>query len=179
MASAISDVIPPLTFNRVRTLLLRASGLRIGNKSSVMGAVRITGPGSTGLLSIGNGSFVTGPLYVDLGAMVRIGDLVHIGHDVMLLTIDHAIGPDSERCGALVAAPVEIGDGCWIGSRVTILPGVRVGRGAVIAAGAVVTRDVPPDTLVGGVPARALRNLDEAPAPASVRRARSAPPGRE
>jgi maltose O-acetyltransferase len=175
---AISHAIPPLAMNRVRTRLLRASGLRVGRGSAVMGALRITGPGRMEFFSIGDQSFITGPMHIDLGARVRIGDRVHIGHDVTVLTVDHEIGPPTERCGALVAAPVDIGDGCWIGSRVTILPGVRVGHGSVVAAGAVVTRDVAPNTLVGGVPARVLRNLDEEPAPMSVRRNRSAPAGR-
>jgi acetyltransferase-like isoleucine patch superfamily enzyme len=70
--------------------------------------------------------------------------------------------------------PIRIEDGVWIGSRVTVLPGVTIGAGAVIAAGAVVNRDVPPDTLVGGVPARVLRHLDE-PSPKSVRRSMLSP----
>lgn len=56
-----------------------------------------------------------------------------------------------------------IGDGAWIGSRVTFLPGLRIGAGAVAAAGALVTRDVPADTLVGGVPARKIRALVDEP----------------
>jgi len=141
-----------------------------------MGALRITGPGRIELFSIGESSFVTGPVSVDLGARIRIGDRVHIGHELLLLTLDHEIGPPTERCAQLVAAPIDIGDACWIGSRVTILPGVTIGRGAVVASGAVVTRDVPPETMVGGVPARIMRNLEEDPAPTSVRRSRSAPP---
>jgi len=97
---------------------------------------------------------------------------------VTILTVDHEIGPPDERCGTEVAAPVEIGDGCWLGSHVTILPGVRVGEGAIVAAGSLVTRDVAPNMLVGGVPARVLRNLEEDPAPASVRRNRSVPSSR-
>jgi tetrahydrodipicolinate N-succinyltransferase len=62
-----------------------------------------------------------------------------------------------------VAAPISIGDGVWIGSRVTVLPGVSVGRGAVVAAGAVVTRDVAPDTLVAGIPAVVVKHLGPGP----------------
>jgi maltose O-acetyltransferase len=58
-----------------------------------------------------------------------------------------------------VARPVSIEDGAWIAARVTILPGVTIGRGTVVAAGAVVTRDVPPNTLAAGVPARVKREL--------------------
>lgn len=176
LANSISRTFPPLAFNRLRTQLLRAVGLRVGQRSLIMGAIRITGPGRAELLSIGRDSFVTGPVSVDLGASVRIGDRVHIGHELLLLTLDHEIGPVTERCARLIAAPIEIGDGCWIGSRVTILPGVSIGCGAIVASGAVVTRDVAPETIVGGVPARVMRNLECEPAPESVRRSRSSIP---
>jgi maltose O-acetyltransferase len=159
----VSRGFPQFAFNRVRTSALRALGLRIGARSMIMGAVQVTGPGGVGLLSIGENTFITGPLHVDAGAQVRVGNRVHFGHDVVLLTINHEIGPPEERCGPLKAAPISIGDGVWIGSRVTVLPGVSVGRGAVIAAGAVVTRDVAPDTLVAGVPAVLVKRLDSEP----------------
>jgi acetyltransferase-like isoleucine patch superfamily enzyme len=178
LAGVVSRTIPPLVLNRTRTRLLRGLGIEIGPRSLVMGTLHITGPGNVSLLSIGNHSFITGPLQVDLGARVRIGDRVHVGPEVLLLTLDHEIGPSEERCGPLVGAPIEIGDGCWIGSRVTVLPGVSVGRGAILAAGAVVTRDVEPDTIVGGVPASVIRELQEVAAPLSSRRSRSVPAGR-
>jgi acetyltransferase-like isoleucine patch superfamily enzyme len=128
------------------------------------------------LVSIGDDTHITGPLHIDLGgAEVRIGSFVHIGHHVVLLTLDHEIGPARERCGSLLSGPITIDDGAWIGSRVTILPGVVVGKGAVVATGAVVVSDVPPNTLVGGVPAKLLRHLNDAPAAsASIRRRLSA-----
>ncbi len=144
-----------------RTTALRLSGLRIGPRSRVMGALRITGPcNPRDLFSIGTDTLVTGPLHVDLGAEVRIGNRVYIGHDVAILTINHEIGPAEQRCGSHVPEPITIQDGVWIGARASILPGVTVGRGAVVAAGAVVTRDVAANRLVGGVPARVLRELD-------------------
>jgi maltose O-acetyltransferase len=111
-------------------------------------------------------------LYIDLGADVRIGNGVSVGHHVTLLTMDHEMGPSAGRCGQLVAAPITLGDGVWLASRVTILPGVTVGKGAVVAAGAVVTHDVAPDTLVAGVPARCVRELDEEVPPRSERLSR-------
>jgi maltose O-acetyltransferase len=86
--------------------------------------------------------------------------------------MDHEMGPSASRCGRLVAAPIEVGDGVWLASRVTILPGVAVGKGAVVAAGAVVTHDVAPDTLVAGVPARFVRDLDKETPPRSQRLSR-------
>jgi maltose O-acetyltransferase len=156
----LSRALPQFAFNRLRTAALRAAGLRIGARSTIMGTVDVTGPGGVELVSIGENSFITGPLHVDVGAPVRIGNRVHCGHHVLLLTVNHEIGPSEERCGSLKVAPISIGDGVWIGSRVTILPGVSVGRGAVIGAGAVVTRDVAPDTMVAGVPAVVVRHLD-------------------
>jgi acetyltransferase-like isoleucine patch superfamily enzyme len=156
----ISSVIPRFAFNRMRTSALRAAGLRIHPHSLVMGPIDVTGPGGVALLSIGKNTFVTGPLHVDVGAAVTIGDGVHLGHQVLLITLNHEIGPPEERCGSLIAAPIVIGDGVWIGSRVTILPGVSVGAGAIVAAGAVVTRDVPPNTMVAGIPAAVVRHLE-------------------
>jgi maltose O-acetyltransferase len=63
------------------------------------------------------------------------------------------------RSGARKYGAIEIGDGAWLASRVMVLPGVRIGAGAVVAAGSVVTRDVPDNTLVAGVPARVARSL--------------------
>jgi maltose O-acetyltransferase len=160
VARAVSRMFPHLAFKRTRTALLRASGVPIGRGSLVLGELRITGPGAIAdLLSIGEYSFITGPLHVDLGASVRIGDRVQIGHDVALLTVSHEIGPPERRCGQWVATPIVVGDGVWLASGVMVLPGVTIGRGSVVAAGAVVARDVPPDTLVAGVPARVVRPL--------------------
>jgi maltose O-acetyltransferase len=175
LAYSISRGLPHFRFCRTRTALLRAIGLRIGKGAGILGPLDVTGSGDmTKLLRIGDLTYISGPLHMDLGAEVHIGSGVRLGHDVMLLTFDHDIGPSEYRCGRLVAAPIRIGNGVWIGSRATVLPGVSIGDGAVVAAGALVTRDVPPNTLVAGVPARSLRALDETDAPLSTRRQRSA-----
>ena len=102
-----------------------------------------------------------------IGINASIGEQTHIGSDVMMgpdcviYTRNHRFDrldiPMREH-GYGPVEPVEIGDDCWIGGRVTILPGVHVGNGAVIAAGAVVTKDVPPYAVVGGVPAKIIYN---------------------
>ena len=160
-AGFVSNTLPQFAFARTRTAALRALGIRLGAHSLVMGALRVTGMGDhRKLLSFGENVVVTGPLHVDLGGAVRIGNDVFIGHDVALLTVDHAIGPAGRRCAEPRMAPIEIGEGVWLASRVTVLPGVSIGAGTVVAAGAVVTRDVGPNLLVGGVPARRIRGLD-------------------
>jgi acetyltransferase-like isoleucine patch superfamily enzyme len=168
VAQTLASRLPQLTFNRVRTAILRAGGFEIGVRSLVMGSIRVTGPGDPReLFSIGTSSVLTCPLHVELAAPVRIGNNVYIGHDVALLTVDHSMGPTEKRCGEKSARPITLEDGVWIGSRATVLAGVRVGSGAVVAAGAVVTQDVLPDTLVAGVPAAVIRELDHG-APAST-----------
>jgi maltose O-acetyltransferase len=168
--TAVSRGLPQFGFVRARTALLRAAGIPIGVGSLFLGPLNVTGPGDVRvLLSVGARSFITGPLHVDLGAAVRIGNNVQLGHDVALLTIDHEIGPSEHRCANRVMAPIVVGDGAWLASRVVVLPGVTVGKGAVVAAGAVVTRDVAPDTLVAGVPARFVRNLEGTERRASAR----------
>lgn len=71
------------------------------------------------------------------------------------------IGKANRRAGDGTAKPIDVGDGCWIGAKSVILGGVRIGTGSVIAAGSVVTRDVPDNVLVAGVPARIKRDLGE------------------
>ncbi|MDE6280613.1 MAG: sugar O-acetyltransferase [Oscillospiraceae bacterium] len=86
---------------------------------------------------------------------ITIGDEVLIGHGVVLATINHGLSPD-ER-GDNYPAPIVVGNKVWIGSHAAILPGVTIGDGAIIAAGAVVTRDVPANVIVGGVPAKVIK----------------------
>ena len=88
---------------------------------------------------------------------ISIGDDVLIGHNTVIATLNHVEDPDKR--GDMVPAPVRIGDKVWIGANATILPGVTVGEGAVIAAGAVVTKDVAPRTVVAGVPARMIKTI--------------------
>jgi maltose O-acetyltransferase len=176
---AVSQILPQHAFNRVRTVLLRAMGIRISAATSIAGTLKITGSGSVPkLLSIGPGCYLTGPIHIDLMDAVRIGARVYMGYDVMLITADHEVGPSAQRCGPSVNGAIEIGDGVWIGSRAVVLPGVRIGHGSVVAAGAVVTKDVAPNTMVAGVPARFVRDLDEEACTESGRRARlsTAPP---
>ena len=88
---------------------------------------------------------------------VRIGANCLLAPGVHLYTATHPLEADVRRTGLESGKPIVIGDDVWIGGRAVVLPGVTIGDGAVIAAGAVVTRDVPPFTVVGGNPARVLK----------------------
>ena len=108
-------------------------------------------------ITLGKRVFInSGYKFQDQGGII-IGDDVLIGHNVVIATLNHALDP--ERRADLHPATVTIGDKVWIGSNATILPGVSIGEGAVVAAGAVVTKDVAARTVVGGVPARFIRNV--------------------
>jgi acetyltransferase-like isoleucine patch superfamily enzyme len=163
---AISSALPEHGGNATRTMLLRRLGLSIGAGTVLGGSVRITGPGDVRRsLSIGELCSIGGHLYIDLSAPVRIGKNVGIGLGATLITGDHDIGASDRRLGPLRGRPITIEDGAWLAARVTVLPGVRIGRGAVVGAGSVVTRDVEDDTLVAGVPAKTKkRYTSQAPA---------------
>ena len=110
-------------------------------------------------IHIGKHVFINmGCKFQDQGG-IFIGDGVLIGHNVVLTTLNHAMQP--ERRSDMLPAPIHIGKRVWIGSNATVLPGVTIGDGAVVAAGAVVTRYVPANTVVGGVPAKVIRHIHE------------------
>jgi galactoside O-acetyltransferase len=92
-------------------------------------------------------------------AEVHIGDRVLIAPNVTISTAGHPVHPDVRRGGRQFSLPIRIGDDVWIGAQVVILPGVTIDNGSVIAAGAVVTRDVPAGVVAGGVPCRVLRPI--------------------
>jgi len=167
IAKVILAPLPVYVGSRVRSFVLRGLGFQIGAGTLLWGLPTITGPRSLHQrLSIGRECWINLGLLINLGDCdkeyaVVIEDRVAIGHEVMILTETHTIGSPSRRAGRVHALPVHIGAGSWLGARCTILPGVRVGPGAVVAAGAVVTRDVPANTLVAGVPARGLREYND------------------
>ncbi|WP_104381584.1 DapH/DapD/GlmU-related protein [Sphingobacterium sp. HMA12] len=107
--------------------------------------------------SIGKNVFINfDSVFLDLGGIV-IEDQVLIAPKVSLLTEGHPIEPQNRQ--SLAVAPIHIKKNAWIGANATILPGVTIGENAVVAAGAVVDKDVPDNTIVGGIPARIIKNI--------------------
>ena len=106
-------------------------------------------------ITIGKDVFINSGCHFQDQGSITIGDGSLIGHNVVLVTINHDLNPKENRKNHY--APIKIGSHVWIGSNATVLSGVTVGDWAVIAAGAVVTKDVPARTVVGGVPAKILK----------------------
>jgi maltose O-acetyltransferase len=90
-------------------------------------------------------------------APVTIGDRVKLGPHVQLLAVSHPLDRAQRATGLEYGAPISIGDDAWLGGGAIVLPGVTIGEGAVVGAGSVVTRDVEPEAVVAGNPARSLR----------------------
>ena len=88
---------------------------------------------------------------------VTLGDGCQIGHNVVFATLNHGVTPEDRP--HTYPAPIVLGRGVWVGSNSTILQGVTIGDNAIIAAGAVVTKDVPANTVVGGVPAKVIKQI--------------------
>lgn len=110
-------------------------------------------------IHVGKNVFINmGCKFQDQGG-IFIGDGALIGHNVVLATLNHAKSPCDRS--TMLPAPIHIGKNVWIGANATVLPGVTIGDGAIVAADAVVNRDVPENTVVGGVPAKVIKHLSE------------------
>jgi maltose O-acetyltransferase len=151
---------------RVRHLWYRhILGVQLGDGSAIyLGCfLWFNGPGQMrrGGLRIGERCHINRNCCLDARASLTIGNHVSVSPDVTVLTTQHLY---DDPTFAVVSRPVVIEDYVWIGTRAMVMPGVTIGRGAVVAAGAVVTKDVAPLEVVGGVPARYIgrRSLDPA-----------------
>ena len=110
-------------------------------------------------ITVGKGVFINeGCCFQDQGG-IEIGDNALIGQQVVIATLNHDLAPDKRA--NMIPAPVKIGNRVWIGAHATILAGVTIGDNAVVAAGAVVTKDVPANVVVGGVPAKIIKTIKE------------------
>lgn len=157
-AMAITAAINRLTYNDaddVRALFSELIGKKVDDSFLLIPPFFTTG----GLdISVGRHVFVNqNCTFYDLGGL-DIADDVMIGPNVSIITSGHPIEP-SRRRDFVVAKPIAIEKNVWIAAGATIIGGVTVGENSVVAAGSVVTRDVPPNTLVGGNPAKVIRSI--------------------
>ncbi len=146
-----------MPFHTLRKFFYRLSGMKIGKKSTIHMMARIYDPRH---ITIGQGTLIGEKTTLDGRKQLpnsqgglKIGNNVDIASEVMIWTSQHDL---TDPHMAAIEKKVTIGDAVFIGPRSIILPGVSIGDGAVIAAGAVVTKDVPPKTIVAGTPAQKI-----------------------
>lgn len=146
------DLVPPgLRWRALVALGFNVRGARISAQ------VWFSGPG----VKIGRNTFINREVFFDSSAPINLGSDCAVGMHTKFITSSHEVGTSVARAGRALRAPITVGDGCWIGAAAIVLPGVTIGRGAVIAAGSVVVNDVPPNTMHGGVPARLIRDFSK------------------
>lgn len=110
-------------------------------------------------ITVGEGVFINACCHFQDHGGVTLGNGCQIGHNVVFATLNHELAP--ERRKKTYPAPIVLGRNVWVGTNATILQGVTIGDNAVVAAGAVVTKDVAANTMVGGVPARFIKHIED------------------
>ncbi len=139
--------------------VLRAFGFKLGEKVSVASGVMIFQRKDP--LTIGEGTFINQNVYFDAGSPIKIGRFCDIGYNVVFAGSKHELKSNGVSNRAVVQAePIVVEDHVWIGCNATILAGVTIGAHAVVGAGSVVTKNVPANSFVAGVPARIVKNID-------------------
>ncbi|GAB4424774.1 MAG: hypothetical protein OHK0039_42170 [Bacteroidia bacterium] len=156
-----------IVFTQGRPRVINKGTLRIGNVVRIWSSVNQVrlSVGKGAVLEIGDNTRLNGPI-ISASERVIIGKNCRIAPQVYIMDSDfHDV---NDRLSAGKGGAIVIGDGAWVATRAMVLKGVTIGKGAVVASGSVVTKDVPPYTVVGGVPARFIKKLpnpDEVAAP--------------
>ncbi len=143
------------TQEEVRALLSRLFG------HDVDSSLRVFPPFYTDFgknIHIGKNVFINACCHFQDHGGVTLGDGCQIGHNVVFATLNHGMAPEDR--GTTYPAPIRLGKNVWVGSNATILQGVSIGDNSIVAAGAVVTRDVPENVIVAGVPAKIIKTID-------------------
>ena len=160
LAHVVSALLPPTRGLGLRKAVFRLAGLQIAEGVQIVGGARF----HYANVAIGEGTWVGTEthFFCNVNSWIRIGARVDIAPGCFFNTGSHRLGGPEERAGRNYAESISIGDGTWIGMGVKLLDGTQVGKGCVIAAGAVVRGRFPDDVLIGGVPAKVIKQLDEA-----------------
>lgn len=140
----------------IKRACLNAAGHRIGPGTRIVGPVACTGR-----LITGSDCWIGRELTIHGNGTVTLGDRCDLAPQVCFLTGGHRVGPRTRRAGEGTTRDIVIGSGCWLGCRATVLGGVAMGPGSVLAACGCAVRDIPADTLAAGIPARPVRKLHE------------------
>jgi maltose O-acetyltransferase len=140
----------------VRPMIARTMGMKCERTTRIKRGVYIE---YHRRLVLGDGVVLNKHLFIDGYGGIKIGNNVRLGPQVTMITGSHEIGGPEMRTGATISAPIVIEEGCWIGARVIIFPGVTIGKGSVVSAGSVVQRSMPGGYLISGHPARPISML--------------------
>ena len=139
---------------KIKRKLLNLGGFQVGEGTKVVGPIECTGH-----LIVGKDCWIGKNLKVNGNGTVTIGDNCDIAPEVTFQTGGHLIGDETRRAGEGVIFNQSVGSGTWIGGRSTILNGTNIGKSCMIAGCACVIKDIPDNSLAGGVPAKIIRNL--------------------
>ena len=150
MEYVLGKIVIIIPSRRIRLIIYKLLGAQIGEKVSMFGNVEIRCPAK---LKISRGCSIGPKVLLDARAGITIGENSTIAYDAIIWTVHHDM---NDQYFKNEGGGVKIGKYCWICSRSIILPGVKIGDGAVVASNAVVTKDVPPLAIVGGVPAKII-----------------------
>jgi len=155
LVHTISNVLGDDIVSRsIRRLVLRLAGAAMDKEAMVLGGTYVSKPAN---LRLGFHTLLNRNCYLDLEAPVTFGDYSGAGHGATFITTIHDIVPAMNIGIGMKAEPISICERAWIGANATVLPGVTIGHDAIVAAGTVVVRDVPPNTMVAGVPGRVVK----------------------
>lgn len=154
------SLLPTTKIFRLKRRMLRLAGARVADKVRIASSARFQLIGS---LQPGSDTWTGHEVLVVVGyAPVEIGARCDIAPQVTIVTGTHRIDPDGPRvAGEGYSLPIRIGDGCWIGVGATVLGGTVIGEHSIVAAGAVVRGQFPARSLIGGIPARVIRSIDD------------------
>lgn len=141
-------------FFGIKRILLRSLGYEIGTNTKIVGPIFCSGK-----LSIGSDCWIGTNFTVHGNGVVILGDRIDIGPEVTFITGTHEIGDFQRRAGQGYNCIQTIGNGCWIGAKASFVNNLNVGEACVVAAASCVCKTIPPSMLIGGIPAKIIRNL--------------------
>jgi maltose O-acetyltransferase len=147
--------------DRSRYLFLRTAGMNIPEWAEIRSPLEVRPVGAAKRITIGKDALINSGVRFAGGSAIDIGSRVLVGPRVCFETVNHSLTFSASGRRLNISKPITVEDDVWIGAGAIILPGVHIKRGAVVAAGAVVNRDVAAYTLVGGVPARLIKKIEE------------------
>jgi maltose O-acetyltransferase len=159
----LANALPRLkAMDQLRLRFLKLAGISLPGQCTIWPPLIVRPVGACQNIEIGPGSFINSEVRFGAPAeKIRIGRNVLVGPRVCFETVNHGLTYAPGKGRGMSCKGITVEDEAWIGVGAILTPGVTIGRGAVVAAGAVVTTDVAPMTVVGGVPARLIRSLNE------------------